>query len=63
MMLMDNFLTLSRPRWREGGWEGGGPAATLNLNNVFNISANGQKLQDFFLSLSGDNLLPLVTVY
>ena len=42
------FLTLFR---REGVGGGGGgilPAATLDVNNFFNIKANATKLGDFF---------------
>ena len=31
------------------------PAATLDVNNFFNIKANATKLGDFFQNLSGDN--------
>ena len=48
------------------GGEGGGgrimPAATLNLNNVYNILENALRLIDFFRKLSGNNLMPSVTV-
>ena len=43
------FVSLN-PIFRLGG-EGGGailPAATLDVNNVFNIKANSTKLGDFF---------------
>ena len=39
------FLTLFR---REGGGRGILPAATLDVNNFFNIKANATKLGDFF---------------
>ena len=47
------------------GGGGGGqilPAATLNLNNFFNICANPMKLQELFGYLSGKNLMLLVGV-
>ena len=49
-------LTLFGP----GGGGGGGqilPAATLDVNNFFNIKANAMKLGDFFQNLSGNNLI------
>ena len=33
------------------------PAGTLNLENVFDILANALKLQEFFINLSGKNLM------
>ena len=47
-----NILTLFRP--------GGGripPAATLDVNNFFNIKTNATKLGDFFQNLTGTNLI------
>ena len=38
------------------------PAETLNLNNIFNILENSLRLQDFFRKLSGNKLMPSVTV-
>ena len=60
-------LTLFRPRaWWGGGGGGLGrilPAATLHANNVLNIRANATKLGDFFLKLSGNNLIGHISVH
>ena len=49
------------PDVKKGGGGGGGgegvPAGTLNLENVFDILANALKLQEFFINLSGKNLM------
>ena len=33
------------------------PAASLDVNNFFNVKANSTKLGDFFQNLSGNNLM------
>ena len=40
-----------------GGRGGILPAATLDVNNFFNIKANATKLGDFSKKLSGNNLI------
>ena len=43
--------------FRPGGGGGILPAATLDVNNFFNIKANATKLGDFFQNLPRNNLI------